>query len=58
MGDCSNMYGRRPDDEPELSERTTMQQEFWRFSLKIFPVWELRPDGETLSSGWSYVRCK
>jgi hypothetical protein len=23
MGDCCNMYGRRPNSEPEPSERTT-----------------------------------
>jgi hypothetical protein len=38
MGDCSNMYGRRPDGEPESSGRTTVRPEFLRFSLKIFPV--------------------
>jgi hypothetical protein len=38
MGDYSNMYGRRPDGELEPSGRTTVQPEFLRFSLKIFPV--------------------
>jgi hypothetical protein len=38
MGDCSNMYGRRPDGEPEPSGWTTVRPEFLRFSLKIFPV--------------------
>jgi hypothetical protein len=34
MGDCSNMYGGRPDGEPEPSVRTTVRPEFLRFSLK------------------------
>jgi len=38
MGDCSNMYGRRPNDEPEPSGQTTVRPEFLRFSLKIIPV--------------------
>jgi hypothetical protein len=58
MGDCSNMYGRRPDGEPEPFGWTTMRPEFFRFSLKIFPVREPRPDGETLSFGRSHIRCK
>jgi hypothetical protein len=38
MGDCCNMYGRRPDGEHELSGRTTVRQDFLKISLKIFPV--------------------
>jgi hypothetical protein len=38
MGDCINMYGCRPDCEPEPSGQTTVRPEFPRFSLKIFPV--------------------
>jgi hypothetical protein len=38
MGNFCNMYGSRPGDEPGPSGRTTMQQDFLRFSLKIFPV--------------------
>jgi hypothetical protein len=38
MGDCCNMYGRRPDGEPGLSEQTTVQQDFPKISLKFFPV--------------------
>jgi hypothetical protein len=58
MGDCSNMYGRLPDGEPRPSGRTTIQQDFPRILLKIVPVLEPRPDGETLSSGRSHVCCK
>jgi hypothetical protein len=58
MGDCCNMYRRRPDGEPKPSGRTTVRQDFLKISLKIFPVKEPRPDGETLTSGWSHVRCK
>jgi len=56
MGDCSNMYGHRPDGEPRPSRRTTVRQDFSRISLKIFLVWEPRLDSETLSSGqWDTV---
>jgi hypothetical protein len=58
MGDCSVMYGRHPDGEPWPSERTTMWQDFSKILLKIFPVWEPRPDGETLTSGRLHVGCK
>jgi hypothetical protein len=58
MGDCSDMYGRRPDGDPGPSVRTTVRQDFPKISLKIFPVQEPRPDGETLTSGRSHVRCK
>jgi hypothetical protein len=38
MGDYCNMYERRPEGEPGPSGRTTVRQNFLRFSLKIFPV--------------------
>jgi hypothetical protein len=38
MGDCSDMYERRPDGGHEPSGGTTVRQIFLRFSLKIFPV--------------------
>jgi hypothetical protein len=38
MGDCCNMYGRRPDGELGSSGRTTVRQDFLKISLKIFPV--------------------
>jgi hypothetical protein len=38
MGDCCNMYGRSPDGGHGPSGRTTLPQNFLRFSLKIFPV--------------------
>jgi hypothetical protein len=38
MGDCCNMYGRRPDGEPGSSERVTVRQDFSKISLKIFHV--------------------
>jgi hypothetical protein len=38
MGDCYNMYGRRPDGELEPSRRTTVRHDFPKISLKIFPV--------------------
>jgi hypothetical protein len=31
MGDCCDMYGRRPDGEPEPSGRTTVGQNFQDF---------------------------
>jgi hypothetical protein len=58
MDDCCNMYGRRPDGELGLSGRTIVRQDFFKIPLKIFPVKEPRPDGETLTSGRSHVRCK
>jgi hypothetical protein len=36
MSDCCNMYGRRPDSEPEPSGRTTVRQDFLKISLKSF----------------------
>jgi hypothetical protein len=38
MEDYCNMYGRRPNGEPELSGRTTVRQDFPKILLKIFPV--------------------
>jgi hypothetical protein len=38
MGDCSNMYGHRPDGEPKPSGRTAVRQDFPKISMKIFPV--------------------
>jgi hypothetical protein len=38
MGDCCNMYGRRPDGELGLSGWTTVRQVFPKILLKIFPV--------------------
>jgi hypothetical protein len=38
MGDCYNMYGRHLDGGHGPSGRTTVRQNFLRFSLKIFPV--------------------
>jgi hypothetical protein len=38
MGDCSGIGGRRPDGGHEPSGQTTVQQDFLRISLKIFPV--------------------
>jgi hypothetical protein len=38
MGDCCNMYGRRPDGELGPFGRTTVLQDFLKISLKIFPV--------------------
>jgi hypothetical protein len=38
MGDCCDMYGRRPDGEPEPSGWNNCATEFLRFLLKIFPV--------------------
>jgi hypothetical protein len=58
MGDCCNMYGRRPDGELGPLGRTTVGQDFPKISLKIFLVQEPRPDGETLTSERSHVRCK
>jgi len=58
MGDCNNMYGRCPDDEPKPFGRTIVRQDFSKFLLKIFPVSEPRSNGETLTSGQSHVHCK
>jgi len=38
MGDCCNMYGRRPNGEVGPSGRTTVRQDFLKILLKIFPV--------------------
>jgi hypothetical protein len=38
MGNCSNMYGRRPDGELGPSGQTTVRQDFLKISLKIFHV--------------------
>jgi hypothetical protein len=38
MGDCCNMYGSRPDGDPEPSGWTIVGQDFSKISLKIFPV--------------------
>jgi len=38
MGDCCNMYGRRPDGEHGPSGQTTVQEDFPKILLKIFPV--------------------
>jgi hypothetical protein len=38
MGDCSNMYVRRPDGEARPSEQAIVRQDFLKISLKIFPV--------------------
>jgi hypothetical protein len=46
MGDCSEICRCRPDGGHGPSGRTTVRQEILRFSLKIFHVWEPRPDGE------------
>jgi hypothetical protein len=48
MGDCCNMYVRRPDGELGLSGRATVPQDFPKILLKIFPDYENHPDGETL----------
>jgi hypothetical protein len=53
-----NMYGRRPDCEPGQSRRTIVLQDFSKISLKIFPVYDMRSDSETLPFGRSHVRCK
>jgi hypothetical protein len=58
MGDCNEIYWCCPDGGHGPSRRTTVRPEFSRFSLKIFPVCELRPDGEALSSERSHVRYK
>jgi len=63
MGDCCNMYGRRPDSESGSSGRTPVRQEFLRISLKIFPVksrvWTVRhcrPDGRTSAASNFLIR--
>jgi hypothetical protein len=38
MGDCCNLYGRRPDGALGSSGRTTVRQDFLKILLKIFPV--------------------
>jgi hypothetical protein len=56
MGDCSEIYGCRPDGGQGLSGRTTVGLEFLRFSLKIFPVWEPRSDGCTSAASNFHIR--
>jgi hypothetical protein len=38
MGDCCDMYGRRPDGGHGPSGQTTVRQKILRFSLKNFLV--------------------
>jgi hypothetical protein len=38
MGNCCDKYGRRPDNEPEPSGQTIVEQKIMSFLLKIFLV--------------------
>jgi hypothetical protein len=65
MGDCCNMYGRRPNGGPRPSGRTTVRQDFLRILLKSFlfksrvrTIRHSLPDGRTSSAIRFHIRLR
>jgi len=65
MGNYCNMYGRRPDGEPEPSRWITMRQDFLKFHWKSFlfksrvrTVRHWRPDGRTSAARNFHIRLR
>jgi hypothetical protein len=65
MGDCCDMYGRRPDGELEPSGQTTVRQKFYDFCWKSFlfessirTVRYCRPDGRTSAASNLHIRVR